>query len=60
MSCHYPSCMMGGGDCPYRSKCDEESKAAWERQEEKRRLDLEEQKARIAYYKANTPPEPAE
>lgn len=52
MSCHYPSCMMGGGSCPYKRKCDEEDAERWRIQEEKRLLDLEEQKARIEWLKS--------
>lgn len=58
MSCHYPSCMMGGGDCPYRIKCEEHDRELLRQEEEKRKLDLAEQKARIAFYEANTPKKP--
>jgi hypothetical protein len=58
MGCHYPSCMMGSGDCHYMPECEAADKERWERAEEKRLLDIEEQKARIAYYKANTEPTP--
>jgi ribosomal protein S10 len=51
MSCHYPSCMMGGGCCPYQGDCEKKAQDAWQRQEEKRLLDLEEQKLRIELMK---------
>lgn len=50
MSCHYPSC--GDSGCYKQNTCQKEYD---KKHEEKRLLDLEEQKARIAYYKSNTP-----
>lgn len=52
MSCHYPMCMRGGGHCPNTAKCDKEADEIFKRKEEKRLLDLEEQKARIALMNA--------
>jgi hypothetical protein len=43
--------MMGGGNCPYEHQCDKEAEERWKRAEEKRLLDLEEQKARIELMK---------
>jgi hypothetical protein len=55
MSCHYPSCMMGGGGCPYEEDCDKEHQNYVSLIKKQQDLDCEEQLARIAYYKANTP-----
>jgi transcriptional regulator with XRE-family HTH domain len=51
-ACVYPSCMMGGGGCGYESRCIEEENKLAAQAEEKRLLDTEEQKARIAAYNA--------
>lgn len=48
MSCVYPSCQMGGGGCPYEKDCDAEHASAVSASEEKRKLDIEEQRLRIA------------
>lgn len=60
MSCVYPSCMMGGGSCPDATECDRIANDRYQVAEEKRQLDIEEQKARIAHYKANAPIEQKE
>ncbi len=47
MGCHYPSCMMGGRGCDYESDCRKEDEERYRRSEEKRLLDLEEQRLRV-------------
>lgn len=47
MSCAWPSCMMGGGCCPYQSDCDKEDALRSADMQAKERLDLEEQRLRI-------------
>lgn len=51
MSCAYPSCMMGGGGCEHEEECRREEQEQWRQTEEKRQLDLEEQRLRIALMK---------
>ncbi len=51
MSCAYPHCMMGGGSCHDEADCIREDEERAERYEEKRLLDLEEQRLRIAKMK---------
>lgn len=51
MSCSYPSCMMGGGCCPYEDECNGRDREAERRLEEKRQLDLDEQRLRIKILK---------
>lgn len=60
MSCAYPSCMMGGMGCDYSDQCDAEAEENSKRLQERNRLDIEEQMARIAFYKANTPKKESE
>lgn len=45
---------MGGGNCPYERQCRQEDKRLSEQAEEKRILDLAEQKARIEKINAET------
>ena len=54
MSCNYPHCMMGGGNCPYAAGCQGRSEVQYAKAEEKRLLDIAEQKARIANLEADT------
>lgn len=51
MSCHYPSCMMGGGDCRYEDACIRDAEERAKVSDEKRKLDLEEQRLRIKLMK---------
>jgi len=51
MSCSYPSCYAGSHSCPYEEQCDKEIEESSRIKEEKRLLDLEEQRLRIAKMK---------
>jgi len=43
--------MMGGCGCPHEEECRREEREQWRQAEEKRQLDLEEQRLRIALMK---------